>query len=100
MTLKWTKDIEDKEFENTMIAIGMEINGYNGKLFEIITSGGFITVKHYFLNIYHAHYRQPHANPFLHFVFWDLKSCKEFAEKLNAGEPVVITPLMLSPAYG
>jgi hypothetical protein len=99
MTLKWTIDTEDKCFDNVKIAVGMQNNAYDGKLFELITCGGFITVKHYFLNVYHTSYRQPNSSPFLHFVFWDLKSCREFADKLDAGEPVVITSMMLTPAY-
>lgn len=97
MTLKW---IKDTEHDDTKIAIGMKTNGYNGKRFEIISCGGYILVRHYFLNVYHREIPLCNDEPFLHFVFWDLKSCKEFAEKLNAGEPVIITSLMLSPAYG
>jgi len=92
MTLKWTKDTTH---DDTKITVGMG-NEYSGKLFEIISCGGTVLVKHYFLNIYHS--RQAN-NPFLHFVFWNLKSCKQFAEDLNDGRPVVITPLMLTPAY-
>ena len=97
MTLKWTKDTEH---ENTKLAVGMKTNEFNGKLFELISSGGFILVKHYFLNVYQTSIPSDNAIPFLHFVFWDLKSCKKFADKLDAGEPVVITSLMLSAAYG
>lgn len=97
MTLKWTKDTEH---DNTKIAIGMKTNNYTGKLFEIVSCGGSILVKHWFLNIYHTQMPNENNQPFLHLVFWNFKSCKEFAEKLNAGEPVIITSLMLTPAYG